>query len=81
MPDGRRDFNFDGNKALYDLARCFKYWIALTDCDGFRLDTFKHVPITAGRNFCGAIKEFARNLGKRTFFSLVRSPVRMNRRN
>ena len=51
-----------------DLARCYKYWIALTDCDGFRLDTLKHVPAEAGRNFCGTIKEFAANLGKADFF-------------
>jgi glycosidase len=66
--DGRRDFNFDNNEVLSDLARCYKYWIALTDCDGFRLDTFKHVPEEAGRNFCGTIKEFAANLGKADFF-------------
>jgi glycosidase len=71
MPDGRRDFNFDNNKALYDVARCYKYWIALTDCDGFRLDTFKHVPTEIGRSFCGTIKEFARNLGKADFFLLA----------
>ena len=63
-----RDFNFDGTEALDDLARCYKYWIALTDCDGFRLDTLKHVPEGVGRNFCGAIKEFAGNLGKADFF-------------
>ena len=63
-----RDFNFDGTDALDDLARCYKYWIALTDCDGFRLDTLKHVPEEVGRNFCGAIKEFAGNLGKADFF-------------
>ena len=38
-----RDINFDGTQALDDLARCYKYWIALADCDGFRLDTLKHV--------------------------------------
>ncbi|MBI1760366.1 MAG: alpha-amylase [Acidobacteria bacterium] len=63
-----RDFNFDGSAALTDLARCFKYWIALTDCDGFRLDTLKHVPQAVARNFCGTIKEFAANLGKANFF-------------
>jgi len=36
---GLRDVNFDGSRALDDLARCFKYWIALTDCDSFRIDT------------------------------------------
>jgi len=68
LPDGRRDFNFDNNEVLSNLARCYKYWIALTDCDGFRLDTFKHVPEETGRNFCGTIKEFAANLGKVDFF-------------
>ncbi|MBC8097022.1 MAG: alpha-amylase, partial [Akkermansiaceae bacterium] len=63
-----RDFNFDGNSVLDDLARCYKYWIALTDCDGFRLDTLKHVSADSGRNFCGSIKEFAANLGKTDFF-------------
>lgn len=69
-----RDFNFDKsangapNETLTDLARCYKYWIALTDCDGFRLDTLKHVPQEIARNFCGTVKEFAANLGKTNFF-------------
>ena len=63
-----RDFNYDDPDALSDVLRCFKYWIALTDCDGFRLDTLKHVSQQQGRNFCGAIKEFAQNLGKADFF-------------
>lgn len=63
-----RDFNYDDPGALGDVARCFKHWIALTDCDGFRLDTLKHVSQEHGRNFCGTIKEFAQNLGKADFF-------------
>ena len=63
-----RDFNFDDSATLNDLTRCFKYWIALTDVDGMRLDTLKHVPQEAARNFCGGIKEFAANLGKADFF-------------
>lgn len=65
---GDRDINYDGTSALNDVTRCYKYWIALTDCDGFRLDTLKHVSQEDGRNFCRAIKEFAANLGKADFF-------------
>jgi len=65
---GDRDINYDGTTALDDITRCYKYWIALTDCDGFRVDTLKHVDEETGRNFCGAIKEFAANLGKAHFF-------------
>jgi hypothetical protein len=43
---------------------------ALTDCDGFRIDTLKHVTPEQARNFCGAIREFAANLGKLNFLLL-----------
>jgi glycosidase len=65
---GLRDLNYDFPGTLDDVSRCFKYWIALTDCDGFRLDTLKHVDPETGRNFCGAMKEFAASLGKADFF-------------
>jgi hypothetical protein len=63
-----RDFRLEVPGVLTDLALCYKYWIALTDCDGFRIDTLKHVSLEQGRNFCGSIKEFAANLGKADFF-------------
>ncbi|MFZ5425679.1 MAG: alpha-amylase family glycosyl hydrolase [Thermodesulfobacteriota bacterium] len=64
-----RDFNLT-DAVLSDLARCYMYWIALTDCDGFRIDTLKHVTMDQARNFCGAIKEFAASLGKNRFLLL-----------
>lgn len=63
-----RDFSLDSSGLLNDLARCYKYWIALTDCDGFRIDTLKHVSFEQGRSFCGSIKEFAATMGKENFF-------------
>jgi glycosidase len=63
-----KDFALDVADTLSFLADCFKYWIALTDCDGFRIDTVKHVSVEEARNFCGAIREFADTLGKRNFF-------------
>ena len=63
-----RDFNLDDKETLNALARCYAYWIALTDIDGMRIDTLKHVPQEEARNFCGAIKEFATTLGKADFF-------------
>lgn len=63
-----RDFRLSAPGLLTDLALCYKYWIALTDCDGFRIDTLKHVSLEEARNFCGTVKEFAANLGKANFF-------------
>lgn len=63
-----RDLRTDDNDMLADLAKVYQYWIALTDCDGFRIDTLKHVALPEARNFCGAIKEFAASIGKKDFF-------------
>lgn len=63
-----RDLDVNQGQVLKRLARCYEYWIAETDVDGFRIDTMKHVPIDQARNFCGAIKEYAEMLGKRDFF-------------
>jgi glycosidase len=63
-----RNFQLDRGQTLNDLARCYKYWIALTDCDGFRIDTLKHVSFDEAHRFCGSIKEYAANLGKSDFF-------------
>ncbi|HXJ81105.1 MAG TPA: alpha-amylase family glycosyl hydrolase [Candidatus Methylomirabilis sp.] len=66
--DGDRDINYDQSGVLDDVARCYKYWVALTDCDGFRIDTLKHLDEESGRNICGTLKEFAATLGKLNFF-------------
>jgi glycosidase len=62
-----KDFALDVGDTLSTLADAFKYWILLTDCDGFRLDTVKHVSLEEARNFCGSIREFADSIGKRRF--------------
>ncbi len=62
-----KDFALDVTGTLTFLTECYKYWIALTDCDGFRIDTVKHMALEDTRNFCGAIREFADTIGKRNF--------------
>ncbi len=62
-----KDLALDAPGALSFLTDCYKYWIAITDCDGFRIDTVKHMALEDTRNFCGAIREFADTLGKRNF--------------
>jgi glycosidase len=62
-----KDFALDDPSTLAALIDCYKYWIALTDCDGFRIDTVKHMALEETRHFCGAIREFADLLGKRNF--------------
>lgn len=69
-PDDKdlRDLATDVGPGLDLLADIYKYWIALTDCDGFRIDTLKHVAVEEARNFCGAVREYTLGLGKLNFF-------------
>jgi glycosidase len=65
-----RDLALERRETLSRLIFVYQYWIALTDCDGMRIDTLKHVGAEEGRNFCGAMKEFAEALGKDNFLIL-----------
>lgn len=57
-------------EVLNALINVYRYWIALSDCDGFRIDTVKHVSIEASRSFCGGIREYAESIGKENFLLL-----------
>ena len=64
----RIEYSFHATEALRALVEVYKFWIALTDIDGFSIDPVKHLGIGATRYFVAAIKEFARSLGKENFF-------------
>jgi len=55
-------------KVLDTLIKAYKYWIALTDIDGFRVDTVKHMESSATALFCNAVREYAKRIGKHNFF-------------
>ncbi len=65
-----RDLAVERPDTLARLIFIYQYWIALTDCDGLRIDTLKHVSGEEGRNFCGAVREFAESIGKSNFLLL-----------
>ena len=62
-----KDFNLDNESTLCSLARVYQYWIALSDCDGFRIDAVKHVSVEQSSRFCSAIHEYAESIGKENF--------------
>lgn len=64
------EYEAPSREVLGALTRVYRYWIALTDCDGIRVDTVKHVPFEASRNFCGGIREYAESIGKENFLIL-----------
>ncbi|WP_420209138.1 alpha-amylase family glycosyl hydrolase [Candidatus Electronema sp. JC] len=62
------DDHYVPSRALEVLAAAYKYWIALADVDGFRVDTVKHMEIGATRYFASVIHEFTQSIGKERFF-------------
>jgi glycosidase len=60
--------DFHPSPALNVLCEAYKFWIALADVDGFRIDTVKHMEPGATRYFASVVKEFAQSLGKENFF-------------
>lgn len=55
------------SEALKVITEAYKYWIALADVDGFRLDTVKHMWPGAVKYFSDEIHSFAKSLGKENF--------------
>ncbi len=62
-----RDFNLEREEVIAALAQAYQYWIALSDCDGFRVDAVKHVSPLTSRKFCDAIHGYAESIGKDNF--------------
>jgi glycosidase len=53
---------------LDTLIKVYKHWIDVSDVDGFRVDTVKHMEDSSVAIFCNAIREYAQRVGKQRFF-------------
>lgn len=62
------DNDFHPSEALITLTEVYKYWIAVADLDGLRLDTVKHITEGAVAYFVDQIHEFAESIGKLNFY-------------
>lgn len=63
-----KELDINQTAVLNSLINAYKYWIAVTDVDGFRVDTVKHMESSAAAIFCNAIREYAKRIGKHHFF-------------
>jgi glycosidase len=63
-----KDWDLERPEVITALSRVYAYWIALSDCDGFRADAVKHVSPEASQRFCTAIHQYAESIGKDNFF-------------
>ena len=63
-----KELEINNSTVLDTLIKAYKYWIALTDIDGFRVDTVKHMESSATAIFCNAVREYSKSIGKDKFF-------------
>jgi len=63
-----KELEINRPEVLDALIKSYKYWIAETDIDGFRIDTVKHMESGPTAIFCNAVREFAKRIGKHNFF-------------
>jgi glycosidase len=65
---GMDDFKTETPEIREAMVKIYKYLIAQTDIDGFRVDTVKHVDKPFWQTFCPAIHQYAASIGKKNFF-------------
>lgn len=62
------DFRTELPEVRDAMCKIYKFWIAETDVDGFRIDTVKHVDRGFWQQFCPQIHQYATSIGKKGFF-------------
>ncbi len=68
FPGGLKDIATEKEAVRQALIQVFTYWIDVTDADGFRIDTLKHVEYSFWEAFAPAMRQHALSRGKRNFF-------------
>jgi glycosidase len=63
-----KELDITRSNVLDTLIKVYKYWIAVADIDGFRVDTVKHMENSATAIFCNAVREYAKRIDKHNFF-------------
>ena len=67
FPGGLKDLATERADVRQELIRVFQYWIEVGDFDGFRIDTLKHVEHSFWKQFCPAMRKYAKGRGKQKF--------------
>lgn len=62
-----KELDLSNPKVIDALIRCYKYWIAVADVDGYRIDTVRNVEPRFCSTFANAIQEYCRRIGKHNF--------------
>jgi glycosidase len=62
-----KELNSNNPKVVDALIACYKYWIAVADVDGYRIDTVRNIEPKFCSTFANAMHEYAQRIGKHNF--------------
>jgi glycosidase len=68
LPGGLDDLRTEDPRVLAIMIDIWSWWMEQTDCDGFRVDTVKHVDMPFWYAWLQAMRRHAQALGRRDFF-------------
>jgi glycosidase len=68
LPGGLDDLRTEDPRVLDIMVRIWTWWMEQTGCDGYRVDTVKHVDMPFWYAFLEALRMHALHLGKNDFF-------------
>ena len=68
FPGGLKDINTRDPEVRQALIKVFSHWVELTDLDGFRIDTLKHVEHEFWQTFAPQVRARLAAKGKQKFF-------------
>ncbi len=68
FPGGLKDINTEDPEVRQALIDVFAHWVELTDLDGFRIDTLKHVEHGFWQTFAPQVRARLAAKGKQNFF-------------
>ncbi|MDT8323222.1 MAG: alpha-amylase family glycosyl hydrolase, partial [Bacteroidota bacterium] len=68
LPGGLDDLRTEDPRVLAIMIEIWSWWMQHSGCDGFRVDTVKHVDMPFWYAWLQAMRRHARALGKRDFF-------------
>jgi len=68
LPGGLDDFRTEDPRVLAAMIDIWTWWMEQTGCDGFRVDTVKHVDMPFWYAWLAAIRRHAHDMRKKEFF-------------
>lgn len=68
LPGGLDDLRTEDPRVLAAMIRIWTWWLEQTGCDGFRVDTVKHVDMPFWYAWLAAVRRHAERIGKTDFF-------------